>query len=249
MDWMLAPADLLPDFDFTLTGALDVAGRAAIGARAVPRPLGHGLRFGPWTAQGADEVMLAVDRQSGVLLRAESRLQGAPFVVQEVTSLVLDEPLDDEVFRFVSPDGSPVRSPREAFSRPEEASVEEVARRASFTVLLPGRLPEGWTIEVSYLPPSVRPPRPESATLHLLDGRDAMPRARVREAAEPLPDVLDWTELVRDGRRILVDRDEAKAEIEGTHVRATGNVERDALVDIVASLRPVPRELPPLRDL
>lgn len=38
---------------------------------------------------------------------------------------------------------------------------------------------------------------------------------------------------------------EAKAEVDGTHVRASGNVDRDALLEIVAGLRPTPTELPP----
>lgn len=189
-------------------------------------------------------MTLAVDRQSGVVLRAESRLDGRTFDIREVTRIVLDQPLTEGLFRFVAPDGSPVRSPSENLGRPEPVSIEEAARRASFTVLVPARLPQGWTIEVSYLPARSRPPVAEAVVMVVQGGR-----MQIHQAAEPIPDGLEWSELRRDGRCILVgEHGGVKADVDGTHVRVTGNVDREALVETVAGLRPAPTGLPPFTD-
>jgi hypothetical protein len=68
-------------------------------------------------------------------------------------------------------------------------------------------------------------------------------------------DYLDWDPVDHHGRSILIRQSqghgptyEAKVEVEGTHVRVSGNIEREAFLDIVASLGPAPTELPPIID-
>lgn len=251
--WMLEPASLLPALDFAPSGPAEVAGRPALGAVATPRPEDPRWGFAAYVAHGADDVVLAVDRERGVVLRAEARLGGRPFAVHETTEVAFDEPLTDDLFRFVSPDGSPVRSPRDTFPRPEPLSVEEAARRASFTVLVPTRLPEGWAVDATYSPPSDRPPRPDQVNLHLGEADRTAPRLRIHQSPRPHDDGLEWETVEQRGRRILLWRHsspgatyEAKLEVQGTHVRASGNIDRDALVHIVASLQPAPRQLPPM---
>lgn len=255
LDWMLEPSAVISALELTVTGETVVAGRPAVAVVGVPRPADPRHGVGLPLAQGADEVRLAVDRERGVLLRFESRLEARPFSVQEVVELAFEEALDDGLFRFVSPDSSPVRSPRETVSRPKAVSVEEVARRASFTVLVPTRLPRGWRVDVAYSPPAARPPRPESVTLEVRSADRLEPRVRVHQGPAPIPDSLEWEQVERGGVRILVWRHlgpgpggtyEAKTEIAGTHVRANGDVDRDVLLDIVASLEPAPPALPPM---
>lgn len=240
VEWLLDPAALIPAFDFAVAGSTEVAGRPALQAQARARP---GAGWSGTPVHVADEMTLAVDRQSGVVLRAESRLEGRTFDIREVTGIEVDQPLTDGLFRFVSPDGSPVRSPSENIVRPEPVSVEEATRRASFTVLVPARLPQGWTIEVVYLPGRSRPPVAEAVVMSIHQGR-----MQIHQAAEPMPDGLEWSQLERDGRRMLVGEHGAKADIDGTHVRVTGNVDREALIETVAGLRPAPTGLPPFTD-
>ncbi len=257
-EWMLEPSSLLPALDFALTGSgtTELAGRLALTAVATPRPEDPRRGFATHIIHGADEVFLAVDAERGVVLRSESRIGGEPFTLFEMDEVTFDEELPDERFRFVSPDGSPVRSPRSMFSRPEPMSVEEAARRAHFTVLVPTRLPQGWTLHASYTPPSSRPARPESVTVHAVDAGRRESRVQINQSAVPLRDGLEWEIVEHGGRRISTFVNDApgsayegKVEISGTHVRASGNLDRDAFLDILASLAPGPTALPPFVDL
>lgn len=251
-DWMLEPATLLPAFDFTPAGMREVAGRHAVNAMAFPRRdprAGFGAHF----AHGADDLALAVDAERGVVLRAAARIDDEPFALFEITEIAFDEDFPDDLFCFTSPDGSPVRSPRGVFSQPQSMSVEEAARRASFTVVVPTRLPEGWTLDASYVAPSERPARKDSVLIRVLEERHNGPRIRIQQSSEPVQDRLEWEIVERNGRSISVFANstpggayEAKVQISGTHVRVSGDLEREAFLDIVSSLRPAPTELPPM---
>lgn len=254
-DWMLKPACLLPSLDFTPAGLTEVAGRHAVNSVAVPRPPDPRGGFEAHFAHGADDVRLAVDVERGVILRAEARIDSEPFALFEITEIAFDEDFPDDLFRFASPDGSPVRSPRGMFPHPESMSVEEVARRASFTVLVPTRLPDGWTLDASYVPPSDRPARKDAVTIRVLEERHKSPRLRIQQSSEPLQDMLDWEIIEHNGCSISVFANntpggayEAKVEIRGTHVRVSGDLEQAAFLDIVGSLGPAPTELPPMLD-
>ena len=254
VDWLLDPSMMLPAFDLIPIGRSIVAGRAAIEVRAVPRRPDPLLRLGTGMVEGADEVILAVDEDRGVVTRAESRLEGRPFSVTEVLEVSFDETFPPEFFRFASPDGSPIRSPREAFARPEPVSIEEAASRAAFTVLVPTRLPQGWAINASYIPASSRPARAESVTVRITSS-SSEPRVRIHESAEEVRDSPGWEDIEHRGRRIrLLPRQSsdgayaANVQVEGTNARVSGNVDRAAFVDIVASLAPAPRMLPPVVD-
>jgi outer membrane lipoprotein-sorting protein len=254
VDWMLDPSYLLGGYQFSVTGPREVAGRPAVGARAVRRPeTAPGRLLVAEPAFGADELALAVDRATGVVLRGEARSSGEVLALWEAVEAAFDVPLDDGLFRFEAPDGSVARSPGGVFARPRPLSVEEAARRASFTVVIPALVPRGWTMAVLYVPAADRPPRGDTVMVHLgEDGR--APRVRLHETAEPIADNLAWEAVEHRGRAIEVVETpgglssslvEARAEVAGTHVRASGEVERRALLDIVASLAPAPRDLPP----
>lgn len=254
-DWMLEPSLLLPVLDFSVTGVTEVAGRPAVEAVAVPRPVDMRRGFCAHIAHGADEFALAVDRERGVVLRAESQLEGHPFALHEMAEVAFDEVFGGDLFRFVSPDGSPIRSPGPVFARPEPVSVEEAARRASFTVLVPARLPQGWTLDATYTASSDRPAQAESVTVHVRGETHMESRLRIHESTEPIADNLPWEPTERNGIPILVWQSpgpvgtwEAKVEMEGTKVRVSANIEQEALLDMVASLCPSPKHLPPFGD-
>jgi len=255
-DWVLEPSALLPDFDFRPTGRIEIARRPAVTAVATPRLENPRRRPGLHLGHGADDVLLAVDAERGVVLRAESRISGEPFSLFEIEEVAFDQDLPDERFRFVSPDGSQVHSSRDTFSRPEPMSVEEAAQRASFTVLVPTRLPQGWTLHANYTPPCSRPARPESVTVHAVDDARRESRIRINQSAAPLGDGLDWEIVEHSGRRISIfvnhapgSAFEGKLDVRGTYVRASGNLDRGAFLDILASLAPGPTTLPPFLDL
>jgi hypothetical protein len=173
-----------------------------------------------------------------------------------LSEVAFDQHFDEEVFRFVSPDGQPAR-PDMPPPPPEPVSFEEAARRASFTVLTPGRLPQGWSVDVTYVPPS---PRRRDQVWVTVISTDGQSRLTLTETAEPDPDVGTGEPVEINGRRISVTEQHgiggwaATAEFmgthiqAGTHVRAQGNLDRDSLVEIVASLKPAETSIPPMTD-
>ena len=199
LDWLLDPSLLLATFDFEPRGRTEMAGRRALEVMAVPRPADPRRGLGGFLARGGDAVVLAVDAERGVVLRSEVRLENRPFALTEIVEVAFDKAFADDLFEFVSPDGSPIRSPRGTFPPPVPVSIEEAARRASFTVLVPRRLPRGWSVEASYIPASERPGRPESVHVQILGGDGRESRMRLHESAEALPDHLGWQEVERRG--------------------------------------------------
>ncbi len=61
---------------------------------------------GQWP--GADEYELLVEREHGILLRAEALLDGKTYARTEFTELILNQTIPDERFVFQIPDGVPV---------------------------------------------------------------------------------------------------------------------------------------------
>jgi hypothetical protein len=54
---------------------------------------------------GADDYLLCVDAERGVVLRSEARLREAPFMVIEMTEVEFDVDLPPETFVIELPDG------------------------------------------------------------------------------------------------------------------------------------------------
>ena len=247
----LDPAPLIGLADLELAGDERVDGRSGRRVTVTPRRFPD-QRYAPdfaFHAPGSSEFGWVVDDETGVLLRVEVRLDGQPYQVTELHDLVFDGPLNDGLFVFVPPEGVVVRSASESFPRPEPLSIEEAAVRAPFTVLVPGRLPEGAPLEATLHPG--RGPVAPSVTL-TLHTPDRLHRLFLRQAAEPLPDGLDWTEVDHGGVPLVVfdagHGVEIKRELHGTHVRVSGDFDRDTMLEIAASLRPAPTEPPRLTD-
>jgi outer membrane lipoprotein-sorting protein len=106
---LLDPSFMLADFEFVITGTGHQAGRPVLLVSALPRPYVSRRGVPAHVFPGAEEVLLAVDAERGLLLRREARLAGEPFSVGEFVEIAFDEELDDDLFVFVPPDGNPVR--------------------------------------------------------------------------------------------------------------------------------------------
>jgi outer membrane lipoprotein-sorting protein len=261
----LDPSILIPQFDFTevsAVGAATVAGRPAVTALATtrmtnlpPALLGH-------PAPGADDLVIAIDAERGVILRFEARVDDRTFSTYEVVEADFDEDFSPELFTFVPPNGGPVRSSLESWPRVEPVSVEEAVRQAPFTVLVPTRLPEGWTLTAGWYPGARRPFHPTSVIIHVLS-EDVQDRLHIYQSStsssihlsgsRQSSDDENWELVERDGRRIDLHRHrtspepiyDAAIEMAGTLVRASGILGRESTLDIVGSLAPAPASAAP----
>ena len=108
---MLDPSVIIPGLSMEPLGRRVHAGRDAVAVRGLPRPL-HTERAGPELWPGADEYELLVDAERGVLLRHAAGMDGEEFAGNEITSVVFDEVLLDDVFTFTPPPGVKVRAVR-----------------------------------------------------------------------------------------------------------------------------------------
>ena len=102
---LLDPALMIPFVDLEVFGPCRAAGRPAIRAAALPRAGGRDQLGMSLLPQGADEHEIVVDAERGVLLRLESRIEGAPLIVTELLELAFDEDFPADTFTFSSPDG------------------------------------------------------------------------------------------------------------------------------------------------
>ncbi|HEV2061543.1 MAG TPA: hypothetical protein VGR12_01715, partial [Solirubrobacteraceae bacterium] len=160
-DVLFDPGRLLGSIVLSPAGRGEVGGRPALLALARQRPAPRDDDF-PWILHeigaGADEWELAVDAEHGLLLRLEARRGGRPFRRVEVVELAVGEPLDDALFRFVAPPDVPVRSVRDDVRVIRDLRLDELGRRAPFTVLVPDRLGAGWRLDTALLEGDDEPP-------------------------------------------------------------------------------------------
>lgn len=94
---------LLGALTFEVLGRAQLLDREVLKAIATPRLLPmpsmalHGL------GSGADDYVLSVDAERGVVLRSEARLRGKPFKVIEITEIDFDPPLPAATFAPPTP--------------------------------------------------------------------------------------------------------------------------------------------------
>ena len=239
-----------------LTGLLDFerlgpgvrGGREAIRVRGVPRTLG---RHEPWAligigAVGADELLLDVDAERGILLRVEARRDGEPFSIVELLEVTFDEAFPEETFVFTPPPGVQVRSTLEHGPVAFDLTVEQAAAAAPVVLWVPA---EDWEVVVAYARMEDEPPMAPQVHLQYVG-------AGVRIAQSPAshPDAMSgfvfdgagpWREVERRGRRIEIqehadDRRPAQVrlDLEGTRVVIPSAVfGAEALADVAAGLR------------
>src|SRR5205823_3977574 len=109
--------------------------------------------FGP----GADEYAVHVDRETGSLLRVETRREGSPFQVTEIVSIAFDEPLPAETFVLEPPEGEVIELVEVQGTR-FRMPLSEIVDEAGFTVFVPDRVPNDWRLDAHYSPARKRPP-------------------------------------------------------------------------------------------
>lgn len=248
---LLEPALLIPFVDLSIGESVEAAGRQAIRVLARPRaerPNHHGMSPLP---PGADEHELLVDAERGVLLRLESRIEGAPYSVAEILEVAFDEEFPTDTFVFRSPDGRPARPVGEAFPMHEPLQLHEAASRAPFTVFVPTLVPEGAELTASYIAARDDPPG-VAASLHLSYAHHSH-NLSIMETLIADGDWGDigWEERESAGRRYLVREEHGSrnllVDIEGTRVFMTGSgLDLAALIDVAASLVPASPEPPHL---
>src|SRR4051812_46928112 len=148
----LDPAALLDRFDFEPLGAGERAHRRVLKARATPRPPHPTADIAFVLGAGADELLLEVDADHGVLLRTDARRDGAPFEIFEAEEVEFDAGHPDGTFTFEPPPGEEPHT-WEMYDRIHELPLHEAAQTAPFAVFVPTHVPEEWGLAVSYTAP------------------------------------------------------------------------------------------------
>ncbi len=257
----LEPAGLLGSLRFEPLGRTTVARREALLARATPPEKtsidNDGL---DWELHRlgaeAEEYELAVDLESGILLKVEARFGGEPFLIGEAELVAFDEELPPETFVFTAPEGEEIQ-PLD-FARPRmDQPIHEAAADASFTVFILPRIPEGWRMYVHSTPASKRPSRPPYVGVsYLADGGVAglelSQRAHSGDAVEEYEGAYEFEDVEHSGIKMKVrhradDLPQALVLVtrEGTDLTINSDeLDGDKLVEIAASLVPAPTASP-----
>lgn len=168
---LLDPARVMGLFDIEITGRDQRDGRGVICAVWRPRALTDHDRFAlHQLGTGADEHAIEVDAERGVLLRLEARFAGEPMAICEALDVTFDAELDDELFRFVAPDGQEPQTPASLHRFRHSLALHEAAAMVPFAVYVLSDAPPGWQLTVSAHAASQRPPVPAAVHLNYRSG-------------------------------------------------------------------------------
>jgi hypothetical protein len=252
---LFSPETLLHD-----GGALTARGRGAVDGREVirlgvappvPRPRGEAPLGG--IGKGADDIEVAVDVATGMVVAVRARLDGVEFDVDEVHDLAVDETLDNGLFAFTPAPGEKVEEDphRSRTLQPEEAG------QAPFVILVP-RLPFPYYFQVSLSGEG-------ASALASLDWSHppGMAGTQVtlweRSSTHPEPDVQGFEDLERGGETLRVRRHDGEeggrpswaVEVvrAGTRARLQSSLPRDQLIELALSLHPFASDEPRLVDI
>ena len=127
---LLDPTPLLGVARLEAMGEADAIGRPAVIVHAVPDP-----RRRSWSPAGSSVPMgieLAIDLERGVALRAGD---------VHLVDVAFDVDLDADLFAMEFPEGEEPKESR--IAPPRVLDLDEASAALSFTVLVPGELPEG----------------------------------------------------------------------------------------------------------
>ena len=253
---MRNPTPLLSSLRFEPTGRSEVASRATISARGIPRP--QDARRGPPAFElhelgtGADRYELEIDSEFGVLLAATAFRNEQPFHRITTLAVAFDEPIPDETFRFEPPAGEPIQTRAWQESRVEHVTLVEAQQRAPFTVLMPATVPANWQVQCRLIRASERPPSPMQIGViyHSTDGHESVSLSEFpaggRNPYRELGTGEDWETVTRDGiemktRPARWGQAQVELERDGTFVHLmSDNLTRDQVLTIAAGLRPAP---------
>jgi hypothetical protein len=254
---LLNPIPLLSSLRFRVIGNSEVAGRAAVTARATPRP--HDPRHGGFHRElhelgtGAQHYQLDVDQERGVLLAVTAIRDEQPF--HKITTLAIrfDEPIPTETFQFTPPEGEEIQPIRSRLRDLRHITLSEAQQRAPFTVVMPDRVPAGWQLRCMFIEASARPPSPAQVSLSYrsVDGHQSVSISQVAatDRASHFGSMINdenWQVVVRGGTSVRVSpagwpQAQANLERDGTLVFLTSdNLTSDQLATIAAGLKPAP---------
>ena len=245
---LIDPAPLLPGLELDLVGETHQARRLAHRVRGRPnRVFWHDL-FG--LAPGADEYMLLVDAERGILLRAAALLDGEEFAVSEVGEVAFDGDVPPERFVLELAPGERVRTHEDLAERvPEKVALEEAVRRAPFVIWVP-EMPRGWRADVRYGRPNEDYPTPETVYLHYFGEKKG--QLSIRETARDERRGRSWEQVEREDQEYRVWHESRRPRMptivrfhkEGTSIELeSGDLDRAELFEIARSLKP--RDEPP----
>jgi hypothetical protein len=251
---LIDPSSILPAVELQIVSRDAFIGRPSVNVIATPsfidvydeesidlRIATHGL------GSGADEYLLSVDAERGVLLRSEARIDGQPFRILAMESVAFDAPFAEDVFR------PPTTEDVERVSAPRDVAFSDLPNEVPFAVFVPESPPFG----------------PDYATIHPAEPRRGVPETAhisfasdffgeenrhfwLTEAADPLPDrdEIEWQHSgglqfgedrqIGSGARIV------RLEKDGTHIELCSYyLEFGELLELARSLVRLP-SAPPL---
>lgn len=102
---LLDPSWLAAACTLRVAGHTGYEGRAALELDGRPRPDPAALHQYHHLDGGAEELDAVLDAETGLLLSLTSRFEGAPYKVERLTDVMVNQPLDEELFRFTPPAG------------------------------------------------------------------------------------------------------------------------------------------------
>lgn len=122
---LLETATLSAAYDLEVAGDTTVAGRDGIVVRGRPRHPGAPRVVAEALVLGSDEIEVVVDRERGVLLAVEGRLDGEAFSRLFTDEIAFDEELADELFDIPADEAPPsAQEAWEAVAPPSPPSTE-----------------------------------------------------------------------------------------------------------------------------
>jgi outer membrane lipoprotein-sorting protein len=248
---MLDPCELIGVLDFTVVGRGQRAGRPVVVVVCRPRlgdrrgPAGFALHH---LGLGADEHVIEVEADRGVLLRAEARLEGQALQITEAAEIAFDTRLDPGLFRFEPPAGEELHRVDVARRIRHDVPIHEAVGAVPFTVYTLGDAPADWRLTVTVHAGLPRPLVHANVGLHYRS-RDATAQVNVSQmAADTAEDysLPEGEDVEHDGRPMRVRRrteDWPQAQLSTTLgdtlvVMSSETLTADDLIELVTRLKP-----------
>lgn len=227
-------------------GTVKTLGYDCIQVRAVPR---HGAILWPhWLPTSAEEYELYAEPSMGILLSVFARRNGEVFEADEVTHLVVDEPVGDERFIFTPEPGVQIA---EAGPRVLWLTLEAAVKRAGFAVFVPAEMPnsDNAQLEVMYYPPHRQSPRCYLALSYRWNDSSDSLLVTESDVRDPELDQHEWERAQLGAIEVQIARPRGHSEEhlvtlerEGTHIAIWSNLDRKRLLQLAVSLCPAPDE-------
>jgi hypothetical protein len=102
---LLDPSWLVAACTLSVAGRSSYEDRPAVELDGRPRPDRAALHVAHHLDWAAERLHAVLDAETGLLLSLTSHLDGEPYKVERLTDVVVNQPLDDELFRFTPPAG------------------------------------------------------------------------------------------------------------------------------------------------